>query len=288
MPVRSQHVLILNAVTIVLTMALMGYARSASRVHWHIYGVLEDTSPHAYSPALGHAGTLASLSTFIFFLLVVFLFWTITRTSRPLGFSTQYFFLAPFIHWAVSLSEKPAAPGPQVSGQPRYFGKAMATACGFLIVFAYLAHQVPQLVSLPPQKVEFDPSQITTRAELVKVGQGIFFGKGQCALCHSLEPTEAPRAPVLRGIGAKLTREFIYESVTQPQAYIYMDYSSSPPRPFPAKMPVINKPPVGLSDPELLAVIAFVQSLGGEVTVQPEEVKALIPATMEEGMPHGN
>jgi cytochrome bd ubiquinol oxidase subunit I len=284
MPVRSQHVLILNAVTVVLTMALMGYARSASRVHWHIYGVLEDTSPHAYSPALGHAGSFASLSTFVFILLVVFLFWTITRTSRRLGFSTQYFFLAPFVHWVVSLADKPVAPASQVSsGQPRYFGKAMATACGLLVVFAYLSYQVPQMVSLPPQKVEFDPSQITTRAELVKVGQGIFFGKGQCALCHTLEPTEAPRAPVLRGVGAKLTREFIYESLTQPQAFIYMDHSSSSPRPFPAKMPVITKPPVGLSEPELLAVMAFVQSLGGEVTIQPEEVNTFMPTTDSTG-----
>jgi hypothetical protein len=39
-------------------------------------------------------------------------------------------------------------------------------------------------------------------------------------------------------------------------------------------MPHINRPPVGLSEPELLAVIAFVQSLGGEVTVRLEELKA--------------
>jgi hypothetical protein len=33
MPVRAQLALIVSAVTIVFTMALMGYARSASRVH---------------------------------------------------------------------------------------------------------------------------------------------------------------------------------------------------------------------------------------------------------------
>ena len=32
-------------------------------------------------------------------------------------------------------------------------------------------------------------------------------------------------------------------------------------------MPVINKPPIGLSDQEILAVIAYLQSLGGKVTV---------------------
>jgi hypothetical protein len=32
-------------------------------------------------------------------------------------------------------------------------------------------------------------------------------------------------------------------------------------------MPVINKPPIGLTDQEILAVIAYLQSLGGKVTV---------------------
>jgi len=32
-------------------------------------------------------------------------------------------------------------------------------------------------------------------------------------------------------------------------------------------MPVINKPPIGLSDQEILAVIAYLQSQGGKVTV---------------------
>jgi hypothetical protein len=78
-------------------------------------------------------------------------------------------------------------------------------------------------------------------------------------------------------VGAKRTREYLYETFTQPQAVIIQQYEQvGPAKPFPAQMPVINKPPVGLSEPELLAVIAFVQSLGGKVTVQPEEVKAAI------------
>jgi hypothetical protein len=35
-------------------------------------------------------------------------------------------------------------------------------------------------------------------------------------------------------------------------------------------MPVINKPPIGLSDQEILAVIAYLQSLGGKTTVTME------------------
>lgn len=75
MPARAQYALVLNAVIVILTMSLMGYARSASRVHWHIYGVMADKTPYAYSPALGHAGAYMALCTFIFCLLVSFIFW---------------------------------------------------------------------------------------------------------------------------------------------------------------------------------------------------------------------
>jgi mono/diheme cytochrome c family protein len=214
-----------------------------------------------------------SLSTFIVLVLVAFIFWVVASAVRRPAFSLQYFFIAPFLWWVTSLFDKPAAPASQVSKRPRYFQKAAATACGFLIAFAFLAFQVPQTASLAPKHETFDASLIKTQTDLVKMGQKLFFSKGQCALCHSIGPSEAARCPDLKGIGAKLTREFLYESLTQPQAYTYLDYRhDGPPKQYPARMPHINKPPVGLSEPELLAVIAFVQSLGGEVTIQPEEV----------------
>ncbi|OLB71572.1 MAG: hypothetical protein AUH96_05080 [Nitrospirae bacterium 13_2_20CM_2_61_4] len=75
MPARAGYALVLNAVMVILLMTLMGYARSSSRVHWHIYGVMQDTSPYAYSPALGYAAALMSLNTFLFCLMVAFIFW---------------------------------------------------------------------------------------------------------------------------------------------------------------------------------------------------------------------
>lgn len=78
MPVRAGYSLILNAIMVILLMTLMGYARSASRVHWHVYGVLRDTSEYAFSPALGFAAVLMSVCTFFFCLLVAFIFWVAT------------------------------------------------------------------------------------------------------------------------------------------------------------------------------------------------------------------
>jgi len=83
MPVRAQYALVINAVTVILTMTLMGYARSASRVHFHIYGVMRDTSPYAYSPALGYAGSFMALCTFLFSMIVLFIFWVASMAPKP-------------------------------------------------------------------------------------------------------------------------------------------------------------------------------------------------------------
>ena len=82
MPPRAGYALVLNAVMVILLMTLMGYARSSSRVHWHIYGVMRDSSQYAYSPALGYAAAFMSLNTFVFCLLVAFIFWVATMGDK--------------------------------------------------------------------------------------------------------------------------------------------------------------------------------------------------------------
>ena len=74
-PTRSQYVLILLAVTFTWLMGLMGFARSGIRQHWHVYGVVRDTSPEAVTPALGYAANMITVVTAIFFALVLFIFW---------------------------------------------------------------------------------------------------------------------------------------------------------------------------------------------------------------------
>jgi cytochrome bd-type quinol oxidase subunit 1 len=72
---RSQYVLILLAVTFTWLMGLMGFARSGIRQHWHVYGVLRDTSAEAVTPALGYAANIITLITIAFFAFVMFIFW---------------------------------------------------------------------------------------------------------------------------------------------------------------------------------------------------------------------
>jgi mono/diheme cytochrome c family protein len=163
---------------------------------------------------------------------------------------------------------------------------------GFVIIvlgtFALVALGVPQMASLPPAEEKFDVANIKTAADMAAIGQKIFFSKGQCALCHSIGPSESARCPDLKGIGAKLTREFIFESLTQPQAYIYLDYRhEGPPKEYPARMPYINKNPIGLSKNEILSVIAFLQQMSGEpITVSPEEITQTAAATAPIAVAH--
>jgi hypothetical protein len=82
MPPRAGYALVLNAVMVILLMTLMGYARSSSRVHWHVYGVMRDSSQYAFSPALGYAAAFMALNTFLFCMLVAFIFWVATMGDK--------------------------------------------------------------------------------------------------------------------------------------------------------------------------------------------------------------
>jgi cytochrome bd-type quinol oxidase subunit 1 len=82
-PAVSQYVLIFIAVTFTWLMGLMGYVRSGLRQHWHVYGVVRDTSPDAFTPTLGFATTVVSVTVLIFFLLIGVVFWIASLHDRP-------------------------------------------------------------------------------------------------------------------------------------------------------------------------------------------------------------
>jgi mono/diheme cytochrome c family protein len=140
--------------------------------------------------------------------------------------------------------------------------------------FSLVALSVPQMASMPPAVETFDLASVKSPDDLASIGQKLFFSKGQCALCHSIGPSESARCPDLNGIGAKLSPEFIYESLTQPQAYIYLDYRhEGVPKEYPAQMPHIDKDPIGLSKQEIYSVIAFLQKMSGEpISIKVEDV----------------
>jgi cytochrome bd-type quinol oxidase subunit 1 len=81
-PAISQYVLIFIAVSFTWLMGLMGYVRSGLRQHWHVYGVVRDTSPDAFTPTLGYATRVVSVTVLVFFALIGFVFWLASLSGK--------------------------------------------------------------------------------------------------------------------------------------------------------------------------------------------------------------
>jgi hypothetical protein len=131
--------------------------------------------------------------------------------------------------------------------------------------YGYVGQMVPQKEVQAPKETAFG-SDMTT-ADMVTVGREIMAGKGICLTCHTVGKTGALRFPDLGGIGLRAkTRipgmsdvEYLAQSLYEPLAYVVEG--------FPPAMPPVNQPPIGLSDQEILCVIAALQTLGGTPTV---------------------
>jgi cytochrome bd-type quinol oxidase subunit 1 len=82
MPPISQYALIFIAISFTWLMGLMGYVRSGLRQHWHVYGVMRDESPDAFTPTLGFATQVVSVTVLVFFVLIAFVFWIASLAGK--------------------------------------------------------------------------------------------------------------------------------------------------------------------------------------------------------------
>jgi len=141
-------------------------------------------------------------------------------------------------------------------------GALVVATTGF---YTYVGQMVPQKEVLPPKETALG-SDMTT-ADMVKVGQEIMGGKGICLTCHTVGKTGALRFPDLAGVGEKAKSrvaglndvEYFAQTLYEPTAFVVPG--------FPPAMPPVNQPPIGLTDQEILCVIAALQSMGGTPTV---------------------
>jgi hypothetical protein len=110
--------------------------------------------------------------------------------------------------------------------------------------YGYVGQMVPQKEVQPPQET-------ILRADLTTADS----------------KTGALRFPDLEGVAERAkTRvpglsdvEYFAQSMYEPNAFIVPGFNPG--------MPAINKPPIGLTDQEILCVMAYLQSLGGTPTV---------------------
>jgi hypothetical protein len=132
--------------------------------------------------------------------------------------------------------------------------------------YAYVGQMVPQKEVQPPAEIVLKSD--LSQPEMAKVGREIMDGKGLCLTCHTIGKTTGPyRFPDLANVDVRAkTRkpgytdvDYFAESLYEPNAFIVPGFNPG--------MPTINKPPIGLTDQEILCVIAYLQTLGGTTTV---------------------
>ncbi len=132
--------------------------------------------------------------------------------------------------------------------------------------YMYLGQIVPQKEAHPPPPVLISAEMTTD--DLVAVGQELANGKGQCLIgCHTIGQSGPMRYPDLDGIGSRAGSvieglsdvQYLAQSLYDPNSFIVPGFAQG--------MQAIDEPPIGLSDDEIKAVIAWLQSLGGTPTV---------------------
>jgi hypothetical protein len=159
-------------------------------------------------------------------------------------------------------------------------GALVLATTGF---YTYVGQMVPQREVQPPEEIAIR-ADLTT-PEMVEIGRGIVEGKGLCRTCHTIGQSGALRFPDLEGIAVRAaTRipgtsdvEYLAQSMYEPDSYIVEGFNPG--------MPAINKPPIGLTDQEILCVIAYLQSLGGTPTVTLQTTHRYLAAGAATGQP---
>ncbi len=123
----------------------------------------------------------------------------------------------------------------------------------------------------PPPELQITVE--TNTDTLVGMGETLLKAKGGCLLCHKITDQGNTRGPDLRGVGGRAaTRKpglsaeaYLTESLLKPGAYVVEGFATAGGTSI---MPAADQPPADLSPTELKALVAFLQSLGGEVTIE--------------------
>lgn len=145
------------------------------------------------------------------------------------------------------------------------FIKLVLVVIGLNGFFTYIGvYFLPQSRSLPPKAIEIRAG--ISQEELLKIGEEILFGKGQCMVCHPYSPEPGMRSPAIAAIGRDIvettkgmyisSEEYIFQALVETNAYVPKGYA-----------PIMPPSQKLLNEGELVAVAAFLQSKGAEVTI---------------------
>ncbi len=161
----------------------------------------------------------------------------------------------------------------------------LAVTAFTLLTVAFFAgfsnYGIPQIEPAPPPKEEKLDLGAMTMDQFVALGDRIFNGRGTCTLCHNAVGGRAPlldRAAVValerladpRYQGEATDAEsYLHESMVKPSAYVVAGFGKTGTNDTVSPMPDVSSGSIGLSEAEILAVIAYLQQIAGtDITVE--------------------
>jgi mono/diheme cytochrome c family protein len=154
--------------------------------------------------------------------------------------------------------------------------KVIGVVLGTLLVYTVICNKIPQIQSEVPQKITLGPN--ATPEQIAAAGEKVFNGVGGCAACHGL----GTRAPNLltdeKGTGqigarcgkrepGKTCKQYLFESLDQPTAYVVSGYQPIMPR-------ITKLVPAD----QAWALVAYLESQGGTVDVTGADLGAAASA----------
>ena len=150
--------------------------------------------------------------------------------------------------------------------------KIFGVVIGTLALFTLVANSIPQVQSEVPLALSFGAD--VSADELMASGEILYNGAGGCLACHGT----GTRAPNLltdhsgtgvigvrctNRVGGEDCKAYIYSSMVDPNAYVVEGFD-----------PIMPDMRRSLSNEQIWALVAYLQSLGGEVTVTGADIGA--------------
>ena len=135
---------------------------------------------------------------------------------------------------------------------------------GTLAVYTGVANMIPQVASAVPEEITLGAE--ATPEQLVEAGGQVYEGSGGCTACHGL----GTRAPDLLGVAGSVCeervpgqscKEYLHESLVNPTAYVVEGFQ-----------PIMPDMSRTLSPQQIWALVAYLESVGGTVSVTAEDL----------------
>lgn len=148
--------------------------------------------------------------------------------------------------------------------------KIVGVVLGTILFYTLLANAIPQIESDVPGELVLAAD--VTAEELAEIGEQLYFGAGGCVACHgtgtrapNLLTDEAGQGAIGARCGMRVPnldcKAYLWQAMVEPDEYVVEGYQSI--------MPDMRRV---ISESQIWAIIAYMQSLGGEITVTADDL----------------